>query len=249
MDMVNGLNRMDDLQPFSPGAFLLAVKMIDLMNGLYWPDAVAIDTNRMGVLAKCASRNATLNARNELIARGVLSVVTKGRKGSPSVYRLADLSQFGTRRKPHPGGMRDGFGNESGTLGEPHQGPLDRPEENMTKTRRNQGESRASRFTPPSPEEVSAYVRETGAQVDPERFCDFYASKGWKVGNAPMRDWRAAVRIWAKREDRGQPPPSPASGASSPPEKVVGHQQYPQRSYTNNYDAVDEMMKRFLGEG
>ena len=55
------------------------------------------------------------------------------------------------------------------------------------------------RFTPPAPEDVRAYCKEKGYNIDPEQFCDFYASKGWKVGNQPMKDWRAAVRTWVKR--------------------------------------------------
>ena len=58
---------------------------------------------------------------------------------------------------------------------------------------------RAAPFTPPSPDEVAAYCRERGNAVDAERFCDFYASKGWRIGNQPMKDWRAAVRTWEKR--------------------------------------------------
>ena len=58
---------------------------------------------------------------------------------------------------------------------------------------------RAAPFTPPTPDEVAAYCRERGNTVDAERFCDFYASKGWRIGNQPMRDWRAAVRTWEKR--------------------------------------------------
>lgn len=34
-----------------------------------------------------------------------------------------------------------------------------------------------------------------------ESFVDFYASKGWKVGKAPMKDWRAAARRWIR--DKG----------------------------------------------
>ena len=60
---------------------------------------------------------------------------------------------------------------------------------------------RASRFTPPSVEEVAAYCRERKNSVDAERFCDFYVSKGWKVGKEPMKDWKAAVRTWEKRDD------------------------------------------------
>jgi hypothetical protein len=36
--------------------------------------------------------------------------------------------------------------------------------------------------------------------VDPETFHDWNMSKGWKVGNSPMKDWKAAVRTWEKRE-------------------------------------------------
>lgn len=59
---------------------------------------------------------------------------------------------------------------------------------------------RAPRFSPPTVEEVEAYCRERQNGIDPERFVDFYASKGWKVGSQTMKDWKAAVRTWEKRE-------------------------------------------------
>lgn len=54
----------------------------------------------------------------------------------------------------------------------------------------------------PTVEEVAAYCRERGNSVDAERFVDFYASKGWNVGNQPMKDWKACVRTWERREDK-----------------------------------------------
>ena len=57
------------------------------------------------------------------------------------------------------------------------------------------------KFTPPTVEEVREYCRERNNGVDPQKFHDFYASKGWKVGNQPMKDWKAAVRTW-ERDDR-----------------------------------------------
>ena len=63
--------------------------------------------------------------------------------------------------------------------------------------------TRARRFTPPTLDDVLAYVRERGSDVDPQRFLDFYASKGWMIGKNPMKDWKAAVRTWEKREDTG----------------------------------------------
>ena len=67
----------------------------------------------------------------------------------------------------------------------------------------NPKESNAhTRFTPPSAEEVRAYCKERGNSVDAECFVDFYASKGWKIGAAPMKDWKAAVRTWEKRNEK-----------------------------------------------
>ena len=72
------------------------------------------------------------------------------------------------------------------------------------------------RFSPPTLEEVKAYCQERKNHVDADRFVDFYASKGWKVGNQPMKDWKAAVRTW----ERG--------------EKSTSAQQYNQRTYTED---------------
>ena len=56
------------------------------------------------------------------------------------------------------------------------------------------------RFAPPTVPDVAAYCQERGNTVDPQRFVDFYASKGWRVGSQPMKDWKAAVRTWERRE-------------------------------------------------
>lgn len=66
--------------------------------------------------------------------------------------------------------------------------------------------AKRGRFVPPSPEEVLAYCIEKGYPIDAGRFCDYYASKGWRVGSSPMKDWMAAVRAWARREEAHGPP-------------------------------------------
>jgi len=65
----------------------------------------------------------------------------------------------------------------------------------------------AKRFIPPTPAEATAYAATIGFQLDGEEFCDFYAVTGWKRGNTPMSDWRAAVRTWKRRQknDKGRP--------------------------------------------
>ncbi len=55
-------------------------------------------------------------------------------------------------------------------------------------------------FRKPSVEDVREYCLARGNDVDPVQFFDFYESKGWMIGKTHMRDWRAAVRTWEKRE-------------------------------------------------
>lgn len=56
------------------------------------------------------------------------------------------------------------------------------------------------RFTPPTVEEVEAYCFERNNKVDAERFVDYYTANGWKVGKNPMKDWKAAVRNWERKD-------------------------------------------------
>ncbi len=63
-----------------------------------------------------------------------------------------------------------------------------------------------TRFSPPSVREIEEYCREKGFLLDAERFVDYYASIGWRVGKNPMKDWRAAVRTWVKKDT---PKPEP----------------------------------------
>ena len=57
-----------------------------------------------------------------------------------------------------------------------------------------------SRFSPPTIEQVQAYCTEKGYGVDAERFVDYYISNGWMVGKNRMKDWKAAVRTWSRKE-------------------------------------------------
>lgn len=54
-------------------------------------------------------------------------------------------------------------------------------------------------FQKPTVDEVRAYCTDRKNSVDPEAFIAFYESKGWRIGNQPMKDWKAAVITWEKR--------------------------------------------------
>ena len=38
--------------------------------------------------------------------------------------------------------------------------------------------------------------------MDADAFIDFYASKDWMIGRNKMKDWKAAVRNWNRRDSQ-----------------------------------------------
>lgn len=58
---------------------------------------------------------------------------------------------------------------------------------------------KVNKYIPPSIEDVRAYIAEKGYHVDAERFVDYYTSNGWMVGRNKMKDWKAAVRNWERK--------------------------------------------------
>ena len=95
---------------------------------------------------------------------------------------------------------------------------------NENESERESEKRRGARFSPPTAKEVEDYAHSQGLTgLDPGRFVDFYASKGWKVGETPMEDWRAAARNWSRREA------DPARAAPKNPAL-----QYEQRPYTDD---------------
>ena len=55
-------------------------------------------------------------------------------------------------------------------------------------------------FFKPTIEDIKSYCDERKNTVDPEAFWNFYESKGWKVGNQPMKKWQSAIITWEKKD-------------------------------------------------
>ena len=64
-------------------------------------------------------------------------------------------------------------------------------------------EKSQSHFVPPTLSEIKSYCQERNNGVNPEKFFNFYESKGWMVGKNKMKDWKAAVRTWEKGDSNG----------------------------------------------
>ena len=55
-------------------------------------------------------------------------------------------------------------------------------------------------FQKPTAEQINSYCKEIGVSIDANYFIDFYEARGWLIsGKTKMKDWKAAIRNWARR--------------------------------------------------
>ena len=64
--------------------------------------------------------------------------------------------------------------------------------------------------------------------ADARAFFDHYSARGWMMGGAPMRDWRAAFRSWLAKKSRFGESAAPAAPAQPREEKP----RQPEEPYT-----------------
>lgn len=122
--------------------------------------------------------------------------------------------------------------SKSNSKGESIENASDDAAPAQTKTAKKQ-------FVPPTVDEVAAYISEAGLSVDAERFVDYYAGNGWKVGSQGMKDWKATVRNWARRDkERG------FTGAAKPAEKKPD----PAASSFDTDEFFDAALQRTYGD-
>ena len=76
-----------------------------------------------------------------------------------------------------------------------------RDKNNITYSKNNITYSKG-RFKKPTVEEVHEYCNERKNNICADAFMDFYSSKNWYIGRNKMKDWKAAVRNWERREKK-----------------------------------------------
>ena len=54
-------------------------------------------------------------------------------------------------------------------------------------------------FKKPTLDELKEYCLSSSLSVDYQYFYDYYESNGWRVGKNPMKDWKATLRNWDRK--------------------------------------------------
>jgi len=194
-------------------------------NGECWPSH-----ERLAAAMSCSAR-AIRNWQTDLEALGVVRTVPGGGRGTSNRYSL-DLSRLPANPEPRSAFLQE----ESATNPEPRSafsGAVQalNPERRSTKpgtsfqqTRNHvppnrkekdqeRKESARTQFRKPSMEELEAFASESKLNFDAAAFFDHFESNGWRIGGrTAMKDWRAAVRNWVRRESQFSGGPRGSAG-------------------------------------
>ncbi len=115
----------------------------------------------------------------------------------------------------------------------------ERTKEKVKEIVKSKGE-RKEPFSPPTLEEIKAFLGEKNLQDYAEPFFDYYTGNGWMVGLAPMKEWRRSVMSWIRCNRRLTAIDSPEPGRLG---KHLPVQDYDQRDYS---DMQRRAMERFI---
>ena len=124
------------------------------------------------------------------VKEGRSKVESKVKEGTTKVEsKVEEGSEEGSTKVDPPKSKVNGGDNRGG------KAPKTIRQEDI----KREGE-KATRFSPPSLDEVRDEVERLGYDVDPERFIAHYESNGWRVGPNKMKSWKSALVTWHKRQ-------------------------------------------------
>jgi len=86
--------------------------------------------------------------------------------------------------------------------------PMDKKvKDNNTRVINNTRKNNIGTFQKPTVDEIEYYAKGQNLSIDPNRFYDYYESKGWMVGKNKMKCWKSAVRNWCRNQSgwNGEP--------------------------------------------
>lgn len=195
IDYLNNFHRWLESNTLPGNSQLLYVKLLDVFNRAGWPKHVQVNNLRIMGMACVSTEKAAISARNTLIESGFITY-QKGKKGSPGRYLLSEIHCI--QNSTNDSEFDSINDSEFDSTNDSHN-----KTKNKTKTKTlKESEKRksAARFSPPSREEIETYCLEADISIDIDHFVDHYTANGWRVGSKPMKDWKAAVRNWKRRD-------------------------------------------------
>jgi len=144
------------------------------------------------------------------------------------VEKRREAGKLGGRPKANGFSEKQNKAKKANGFSEKQNNPDTVPVTDTVSVFEKESKEKSLRFSPPARQDVADYCKEKGfSDFDVERFVDYYTSNGWMVGKSKMKDWKAAVRNWAR------------AGTAPRPNNTRGNKfsNFEQRQY--DYDALE----------
>lgn len=201
LDLLNGFHDLLMRSQVSKNGQLLYHTLLMINNKSSWSDWFQ-RTNVSLYAMMGMSEKGLIEARKELKELGIIDYIPSRKKGQVTKYSVLHCKIYGSKYSLNDS-ENDSLSDSQNaveTTGETTD--IKRLKtKTKTKTDKKTTDVVQKKFVPPTVEAVRGYCLERNNGIDPQRFVDFYSAKGWMLGKNKMKDWRACVRTWERRQE------------------------------------------------
>lgn len=121
---------------------------------------------------------------SELVANGYISTHYIYKGGTKEIERRYIRKLKGGIKENFKGGIKENF------------------KDNISLSKDKHINNKGASFKKPTVNDIKEYCLERNNGIDSETFFDFYESKNWLIGKNKMKNWKACIRTWEKRQHK-----------------------------------------------
>jgi len=121
---------------------------------------------------------------SELVANGYISTHYIYKGGTKEIEKRYIRKLKGGIKENFKGGIKENF------------------KDNISLSKDKHINNKGASFKKPTVNDIKEYCLERNNGIDSETFFDFYESKNWLIGKNKMKNWKACIRTWEKRQHK-----------------------------------------------
>ena len=193
----------------------LYLHLFHLNNKAMWREWFEVNNITLAAYTGLSERN-MIRAKNSLKEKGLIDFIP-GRRGKPSRYRLStpgeleNLLNYTVKIDSISDSVTDSVTDSEKSSKRPILQGSAGSLRHKTKDIRHREKKKGKPFSPPTLEDVRAYVQEKNLPIDPKYFFDYFTAGDWHDSNGKqVRSWKQKALTWA-RHSKQEPSPSMAS--------------------------------------
>lgn len=180
---------------------------IEHCNRLGWKTNFGLPTTMVMEAVGIKSYNTYIKCFNELVEYGFIKLVEKSKNQySANIIALSKFNKaldkaLDKAMIKHKTKQRESIEQSIDSINKPINNNTNLPINQFTIDIEQQAakSQKSTRFIKPSLLDIEVFTQASNLNLNPEQFFDFYESKDWFVGKNKMKDWKAAARNWARR--------------------------------------------------